>query len=142
MRRRRVIEFVAIAAILSGVAACTATTPAQPAAPVVEPAAPVVPAAPLPTLIGTWTRTNHWIDEDTGQQYQEVRMLTFTPDRYVEIAVEFTEAGEIEGDWNESGTWDRSKRKGHEDLARMGRRPRQTPRSRYAYREIVPLGER
>ena len=104
MRRRRVIEFVALAAILSGVAACTATTPAQPAAPVVEPAPPVVPAAPLPTLIGTWTRTHHWIDEDTGQPYREVRMLTFTPDRYVETVVEFT-AGEIEGDWKDSGTW-------------------------------------
>jgi hypothetical protein len=60
--------------------------------------------APLPTLIGTWTRTNHWIDEDTGQPYREVRMLTFTPDRYVETVVEFTE-GELEGDWKESGTW-------------------------------------
>lgn len=95
---RQAIGFVAVAAMLWVIAACTDTTPATPATPTVEP-------APLPTLTGTWSRTTRWVSDEDGLPYSEIRLLTFTPDRYVETIVVLNANDEITEDLKEQGTW-------------------------------------
>ena len=59
---------------------------------------------PLPTLHGTWQRTNRWVED--GQPGYDIKTLTFVGNRYVEDNAEYdADTDTLLSDWNTQGGW-------------------------------------
>ncbi len=62
------------------------------------------PAPPKPTLIGTWTASTEWWEDD--QRVGTVTtVLTFTKDRYIQHHVRRTFSGDLHDPWFDQGSW-------------------------------------